>query len=111
MVGRVEVRVKAAGDLAAVLQLPRQGGRGCGVGVGSKPPEGLHHVAPSITPFLPDVGAAEGGHNVVTVKRAPERRRFRVRSGWWGGGVCVQNTRLSTAATETPFTLKLHFSV
>lgn len=71
MVGRVEVRVKAAGDPAAVLQLPRQGGRGCGVG--SKPPEGLHHVAPSITPFLPDIGAAEGGHAAATVKRARER--------------------------------------
>lgn len=34
--GRVEVRVKAADDLAAVLQLLRQGGRGCGVGVGDQ---------------------------------------------------------------------------
>lgn len=99
MVHWVEVRVKARGDLAAVLQLRRQGGRGWR---GSKPPEWLHHIAPRITQ------CCRTWAQLKEVRLRPpwreltrrERWRFRVRFG--------QNTRLPTAGTETPFSLKLY---
>lgn len=60
MVERVEVRAEAPGDLAAVLQLRRQSGRGCG---GEEQTSG---VAPSrCSVFLPDIGAAEGGRGAA----------------------------------------------
>lgn len=76
-----------------------------GVGARSKPPEWLHHVAPSVTLFLPDIGAAEGGRGAAEDSWREVTVWGRI---WVGGDVCVQNTRLPTAATETPFRLKLY---
>lgn len=85
--------------LAAVLQLHPQSGRGWR---GSKPPEWLHHIAPRITRWCRTwAQLKEVTHGPREESSRPESWRFRVRFG--------QNTRLPTAGTETPFSLKLYF--
>lgn len=85
MVGRVEVRAEAPGDLAAVLQLRRQGARGCG---GEEQTSG---VAPSrCSERRPCFcrTSAQLKEVAAPLKTAGERRRFRVGSGWGEMFVC-----------------------